>query len=55
MYREADEALYEARAEGKSRIGLFAPSTTGAFGSDRNSDIAPLATPFVVAKDDWSR
>jgi diguanylate cyclase (GGDEF)-like protein len=30
MYREADEALYGARAEGKSRIGLFARSTTAA-------------------------
>jgi diguanylate cyclase (GGDEF)-like protein len=30
MYREADDALYQARAEGKSRIGLFAPSTTAA-------------------------
>ena len=26
MYREADEALYQARKEGKSRIGLFTPS-----------------------------
>lgn len=30
MYREADEALYQARNEGKSRIGLFASSTTAA-------------------------
>ena len=26
MYRQADEALYQARREGKSRIGLFTPS-----------------------------
>jgi diguanylate cyclase (GGDEF)-like protein len=26
MYREADEALYQARVEGKSRIGLFTPT-----------------------------
>jgi diguanylate cyclase (GGDEF)-like protein len=26
MYREADEALYQARKEGKSSIGLFTPS-----------------------------
>lgn len=30
MYRDADEALHQARAEGKSRIGFFAPSTTAA-------------------------
>jgi diguanylate cyclase (GGDEF)-like protein len=30
MYREADEALYHARSEGKSRIGLFTPATTAA-------------------------
>ena len=30
MYREADEALYQARSEGKSRVGLFTPSTTAA-------------------------
>ena len=28
MYRDADAAMYQARAEGKSRIGLFEPSTT---------------------------
>ena len=26
MYRDADHALYQARYEGKSRIGLFVPS-----------------------------
>ena len=26
MYRQADEALYQARREGKSRVGLFTPS-----------------------------
>lgn len=31
MYRDADEALHEARAEGRTRIGLFAPSATAAF------------------------
>ncbi len=30
MYREADDALCQARAEGKSRIGLYTPSTTAA-------------------------
>jgi diguanylate cyclase (GGDEF)-like protein len=30
MYRDADEALHQARAEGKSRIGYFAPSTSAA-------------------------
>jgi GGDEF domain-containing protein len=28
MYREADAALYHAKAEGKKRIALFAPSMT---------------------------
>jgi diguanylate cyclase (GGDEF)-like protein len=44
MYREADEALYEARAEGKSRIGFFAPSTTGALSSAGNSGMASFTT-----------
>jgi len=30
MYRDADEALHQARAEGKSRIGFFAPSMSAA-------------------------
>jgi diguanylate cyclase (GGDEF)-like protein len=30
MYREADDALYQGRTEGKSRIGLYTPSTTAA-------------------------
>jgi len=30
MYRDADEALHQARADGKSRIAVFAPSTTAA-------------------------
>ncbi len=30
IYRDADEALRQARAEGKSRIGFFTPSTTAA-------------------------
>lgn len=30
MYRDADEALYQARSNGKSRIGLFTPSATAA-------------------------
>jgi GGDEF domain-containing protein len=30
MYRDADEALHQARAEGKSRIGLFTPSMSAA-------------------------
>jgi len=30
MYRDADEALYQARANGKSRIGLLTPSATAA-------------------------
>lgn len=30
MYREADDALYQARSEGKSRIGFHAPSSTAA-------------------------
>jgi diguanylate cyclase (GGDEF)-like protein len=30
IYRDADEALYQARADGKSRIGLFTPSATAA-------------------------
>jgi diguanylate cyclase (GGDEF)-like protein len=29
MYRDADEALHQARADGKSRIGLFTPGMTG--------------------------
>jgi len=35
MYRDADAAMYQARAEGKSRIGLFEPSMTAAFQPDR--------------------
>ena len=30
VYHDADEALYQARADGKSRIGLFTPSATAA-------------------------
>jgi diguanylate cyclase (GGDEF)-like protein len=30
MYHDADEAMYQARADGKSRIGLFTPSATAA-------------------------
>jgi diguanylate cyclase (GGDEF)-like protein len=30
VYRDADEAMYQARADGKSRIGLFAPAATAA-------------------------
>jgi diguanylate cyclase (GGDEF)-like protein len=30
MYHDADEALYQARTDGKSRIGLFTPSATAA-------------------------
>lgn len=58
MYREADEALYEARAEGKSRIGLFAPSTTGALSSAGNAGKAsftarnPQTYPVVVTEND---
>jgi diguanylate cyclase (GGDEF)-like protein len=35
MYRDADAALYHAKAEGKSRIALFAPFMTTAFPPDR--------------------
>ncbi len=37
MYREADAALYHAKAEGKSRIALFAPFMTAAFQPARPS------------------
>jgi hypothetical protein len=30
MYHDADEAMYQARADGKSRVGLFTPSATAA-------------------------
>ena len=39
MYHDADEALYQARLEGKSCIGVFAPSTPVT--SRENSDTTP--------------
>ena len=39
MYRDADEALYQARLEGKSCIGVFAPSTPAT--SRERSDATP--------------
>ncbi len=34
MYRDADAALYQARMDGKSRIGLFVPPANGAAASN---------------------
>lgn len=36
MYRDADEALYQARIEGKSRVGLLAPTPTTPFHPERS-------------------
>jgi hypothetical protein len=35
MYRDADAALYQARVEGKSCIGVFEPSATAALQADK--------------------
>lgn len=35
VYRQADAALHQARAEGRHRIAVFGASTAGAFQSDR--------------------
>jgi diguanylate cyclase (GGDEF)-like protein len=40
IYRDADTALYQARADGKSRIGVFAPITTAPF--------QPARPPVIV-------
>ncbi|HEX9753538.1 MAG TPA: GGDEF domain-containing protein [Methyloceanibacter sp.] len=39
MHREADEALHQARAEGRNRIGVFEPSTAAAFQPDRPPEL----------------
>ena len=43
MYRDADEALYQTRVEGKSRVGMFEPWATAAPRGDANPGVA--ATP----------
>ena len=43
MYRDADEALYQARFEGKSRVGMFEPWATAAPRGEANPGVA--ATP----------
>jgi diguanylate cyclase (GGDEF)-like protein len=39
MHRDADSALHQARAEGRSRIGVFEPSTATAFQPDQPSKL----------------
>ena len=39
MYRDADEALYQTRVEGKSRIGMFEPWATAATRGDANPGV----------------
>ena len=44
MYRDAHSALYEARVEGKSSIGLIAPTTAAASQSTREVKSGRAAT-----------
>ena len=48
MYREADAALYQAREDGKSRIGVFEPSNDAVNLTDRetNKESQRYALPF---------
>ena len=39
MYRDADSALHQARAEGRNRIGVFEPSTAAVFQLDRPPEL----------------
>ena len=48
MYREADEALYQASLEGKSCIGVFIPSTPIATRANSGAPGAPTVTPHNV-------
>ena len=45
MYHDADEALYQARLEGKSCIGVFAPSTPATTREHSNAILAHRPRP----------
>jgi GGDEF domain-containing protein len=40
MYRDAGEALYQARVEGKSRVGVLTQTATTPFQPERSPAIA---------------
>lgn len=46
MYRNADAALYQARAEGKSRVGVFEPDNTYSLGDNENDKGRQRCSPF---------
>lgn len=45
VYRDAESALQQARAEGRERIAVFGPSTAGAFQSDRIPPAGTVGAP----------